>query len=517
MLSKRTEAGEVPLTHSTIRAFSLRNLLFALQLLTVAVISHLLTRLPTWDHPMYGDDFLGVRVATMPIRDGSLWENIWLVGGGKWRPVTTSVLLWIGSRWGFSYPPYQILNSVLLIFLATSSGFMCWIFGGRRLASLMTSVAVTVSQFTWMSQISIYGVMELLAGIFLLLMVYFTWKVENTDTPSISHARIASLFLLLASFTHERFLLCALPLVAYLAMQKVCAELRSRSWEPLLVPLLHLFLKGLLLRMDPVAGGGESDIQASAGPWILGHLLDSVKMLLGAYSGAGFFYSPNAITKLHNYLNLGNGAFIASALMIVFVVLVTKRLGIQNRAWSPAFTVFLGATTIAALLPAATVVERIEGRWILVPQMLLLMSLGAWTGHSPRRLFTAVGVIFASLTLCFGLWYLPTADSLLALRDQPSVTMSMIENVAPSTGDWVLVISQEDSTAPVSWQFGYGDALSQLVNPPYITYINTLNRGLCPVMRRTVTCVVVKLRGLDVPNSPVVTQTRAGPQSENRR
>jgi hypothetical protein len=58
--------------------------------------------LPLWDGPMYGDDYLLVRGALQPNGNNGFLQDIWLAGGGKWRPANTPILLWLAKRWEFS-------------------------------------------------------------------------------------------------------------------------------------------------------------------------------------------------------------------------------------------------------------------------------------------------------------------------------------------------------------------------------------------------------------------------------
>jgi hypothetical protein len=468
-----------------------------------STVAHLLLRMPIRHTPMYGDDFLGIRVAQMPIRSGSFAENLWLVGGGKWRPVTTPLLLFLGQMWGYSYAPYQILNSVLLIILATATGIFSLRLTSKRVPSILISVAVVSSQFNWFSQISIYGIMELLALIFLIGSIAVVALQDPESTKFSSRVSWSVAFLLIASFCHERYIICSVVFAAYLFILQRKTGAQFGAWKHLLVPATHVLLKAFVVNVDPLTGGGESNFRDAAGPWIAAHFLDTLKMLIGWFSGAGHFYNGDRLGESAKAQSFGlTGASIAMFALLVTAIHIIHclRAGQSGRRVGHDLerTFLLTGIAISCLIPAATVVQRIEARWIFASQILLLVASVAGVSATVKtRASLTASLLPAAFTL-LAVAYLPGSSAYTALRDQPTAVLETLHERAPRAGPWSVVITQSDSEISAAWQFGYGDALSQLPNPPYFTNISSDVDAVCIQQWRKMPCMRVILEGFRI-------------------
>ncbi|NBO53115.1 MAG: hypothetical protein EBU84_00660 [Actinobacteria bacterium] len=480
-------------------------------LVFTSIVAHICTRLNTWRYPMVGDDYLGIRVAQMPIRSGSFFENIWLVGGGKWRPITTSLLMYLGSQWGYEYRNFQILNSILLIAVAVAAGMVALQISSSMVLSVAITTVVVSSQFTWMAQTSIYGSMELLSALFVICSASCALRTLQADENSARLAAYSTLFLFAATLTHERYTIGSLVLAIFFLLQGQSKEAKRLAWLPVLIPLFYVVTRTFLLDLDPLAGGGESSLRTKGGPWIAQHLSDSFEMLFGGHSGLGVYYTPNAIALDSSRSDLGPWPVVGIALVVLFVGYIGQRNRHKqveiSQAISRRSTVFLLMLTVSSVIPAATVFERIEGRWLFTPQILLLLTILAWTTRVPGRRQLAVSFIFPAICGALSLYYAPNSSNYLAYRDQPSGVVAMVEKVAPSMGPWVLVISQGDTSVPTEWQFGYGNVFEQLSNPPYFTSISSGGANRCPKLKQRITCVVVRLNGLNFPQTVMSTMT----------
>lgn len=469
-------------------------------MMVAATSIHLFLRLPNHKYPMYGDDFLGVQVGQLPLRSGGFFENVWLVGGGKWRPITTPLLLFLGNRWGYSYTSFQILNSVLLISASVLAGAICLKLSAKLSLSVLATSTVVVSHFNWFAQISIYGSMELLAIIFLLgsILVAFGEELNSRQVG------ISVLFLTLSTFCHERYILCSLVFVAYfLKIQKTRVE-QIGAWTPLLVPILHIALKSFVLNLNPLAGGGESNLRDGAGLWIIQHFADALKMLVGWYSGAGHFYSGDRLGDLaeRDKIGLGGSAPVVVLLFLMILLLLLHTKDDHNRRVQEVhksdIAMLLFGVAVVCLIPAATVVERIEARWMFASQILLILGLASCVGwiRSFISLFLACLVSLSYLVL--GVVYLDKSESYTVLRDQPTSVLARLAQQAPASEHWSVVITQTDSKVSSAWQFGYGSSLSQLPNPPYFVNITSDPTAGCIQGLVRLPCLKVSLRGLAV-------------------
>ena len=489
-------------------------------LLVIPGVVHVLARLDQWNHPMVGDDYLGIRVTQMPVRNGSFMENVWLVGGGKWRPLTTAILIWLGQAWGYDYGNFQILNSILLVCIAWFTGFLALKLEISLGVATAISVSVVLSQFTWMAQTSIYGVMELLALLLTLGSAHYGIKAASGDARCRLNVGLSTFLLFAASMAHERFVLCAFVLALYFLVLGKSTDTHRVAFAPLLIPVFYVAFRALILQLDPLAGGGESNLEQNLGTWIGVHFWDALRMLFGGYSATGVFYTANPLADLRTRNDLVWLPVVAIAGLGLICFRLLREHSAENSAEEQRRklhqSALLMCLSLSTLLPAATVTERIEGRWLFAPQVLFILALGVLTSGR-KSIWSIVSRYFYPVFFCLvALYYLPNSADYLRFRDQPSQVMSAVAEAAPKSEPWVLVVSQADPAVPAEWQFGYGNAFTQLPNPPYLASVVTGRRNDCPILKKRITCVVVRLAGLEAPGKPAVVLSRVASISINR-
>lgn len=434
--------------------------------------------LPLWDGPMYGDDYLLVQGALQPNGNNGFLQDIWLAGGGKWRPANTPILLWLAKRWEFSYLPYQLLNLVLLVICASIVGFAVYYISKSLVACALGAFTISVSHFTWLAQISVYGVMEFSAAILFVLACMCALRVfiaSNRESPNLASWTFTSAaLLLLSTFAHERYLFACLGFwFVFLIYSRSSSTRRALPHVFMMIPIIHLFFKGIILGLNPLAGGGESSLKDVGGLWIFKHLGDAFLGLFGYYSGSGKYYSDWPLGRLAEQSNLGfvglTIALIPILLYLFAKLFLRKPSDFKTSVKISHSELFLFSILFLTLLPAATVIQRIEFRWLFVPQILLLLLFTSLVTQMvlPSRYKTPL-VIF--LPVCFiflSLYYRHESKVFTLLRDQPSELVRTIEKIAPKQGSWFLEIIQPDSAMPTNWQLGYGGIFSQMTNPPY--------------------------------------------------
>jgi len=358
-----------------------------------------------------------------------------------------------------------------------------------------------------MAQISIYGLMELLAIIFLIGAIGIAIISVDLPVDRFTLARrlqlLAAFLLLLSTFTHERYLLTTMSFWGlYLWGRPANTELRRRSFVFLLIPATHIFLKGVLLGLDPLQGGGESRVRTVAGGWIFKHLTDSLLGLFGYFSGASKFYSAGELTRLAEQSDLKITGVLIIMVPSVVVVLGTLK-AYRNQHSGPindlskTHFLFIFSLIITTIAPAATVAQRIEMRWLLAPQILLILLSTIFLSRS--RLNGAQRLVsMLVLPLCFSclsLLYLGKNEAYTILRNQPSKVLSDLEKKAPVAGDWILELAQSDASVPTNWQFGFGFSLLQLTNPPYRI---TASQDNCRTAPKAIPCISVVLHGANM-------------------
>lgn len=468
-----------------------------------AVIGVLFFHLPLWNGPMYGDDYLLVQAALQPNGNNGFLQDIWLAGGGKWRPANTPILLWLAKKWEFSYLPYQLLNLLLLVICASIVGSAVYYITKSLMACALSAFAISVSHFTWLAQISVYGVMELSAAIFFILACMSALRVfmaSNEESPNLSFWTFTSAaFLLLSTFAHERYLFACLGFwFVFLIYSRTSSTRPVMSHVFMIIPIAHLFFKGILLGLNPLAGGGESSLKDVGGLWIFKHLSDALLGLFGYYSGSGKYYSDWPLRTLAEDSNLGFIGLVigfSPILLYLFTTLfLRKPSGFGTSVKTSHLKLFLFLLLFLTLLPAATVIQRIEFRWLFVPQILLILLFTSLVSQMtlPSQFKTSLMIFLPVCFIFLSLYYRQESKAFTLLRDQPSELVQTIEKIAPKHGNWFLQITQTDSTMPTSWQLGYGGIFSQMLNPPYRIVPKSED---CRAINRLLPCVSVTIDG----------------------
>jgi hypothetical protein len=467
-----------------------------------AIVTLVLFKLPFYHGYFYGDDSLLVNDATNPNGHQGLLSEIFLVGGGKWRPLITPLLLGMARYFGNNLVPFQIVSMVLLMSTAVLIGLMVHRLTGKITPAVFATTLFLSSPFTWLYQSWTYGVMEsaALLGTVISLFILTGCFLENKH-PQLRNW-IAFSFLLISTLIHERYIAVSLALfITYLIFPK---HANQRGINPsifLLIPLFHVVVKGFLLDLNPITSGGETPGDSSLGLEFVYRLLRGMQGVLGGLSGSGYYYSAGAFAiKLNN-----NAAPLIIPIAVAFLLVVAALFEIAAKKSSAkdassekssrnAYPIALiGIVGFILLIPGASVEERFEGRWILGPQIFLISAVLITAFN-----FIKISIIkhFISLSLVIILlsvnWsYRSYSSEYFIFRNQTDKALTKLEELVPKKGAWSLVIRTTDSSAPINWQFAYGYALQQLTNPPY-----SLD-GVCPSYRLDIPCFILELTETD--------------------
>ena len=474
-------------------------------------------QLQTVNTKLFGDDFLLVNFwGRQPIDAKSVWDLFWLTGQDKWRPVSTIPLVLLSRHLGFNNHYFLLVNLVLLSILASIVGCYTYSLSKRFSVAIVSTAAVTLTPFNWYAQTSLFGLMEVLDVLLCLIALILICKNYEKETGL--RFALAYIFLLASSLCHERFLIVAISTWAYSQFFSRNKDNNRFSKYLLTIPLIHIFFKGFVLQIDPLTGGGESNLRSGYGLWIIEHFKDSLGALFGMKSGLGIYYSEGTFQT-----NVSNSHFGLFGLLVFLPAIASlayisfKRVD-QSHSPVVASTSLLFmksglffVTALSLLIPAATVVERVEGRWLLASQVFLLIAfIGAvialWNRNSTSQtIISCIAISFSLAIVTTGLMYRGQTKDYLAIQSQPTLALQKIESEVPTNEDWGLLINQTDETMPTAWQFGYGAIFSQLPNPPsFVQFGSSWN--LCPDGPRKYTCFQIKLNGLNV-SSKILTRS----------
>jgi len=444
---------------------------------------------------MYGDDYLTTSGFIAP--DNSFFSAVFNTGSGKWRPLNNIYLYFSTHYFRFDYLPYLIINRLLLILCAVTTGLLAYALFKSLTALALVSFSVSVSHLTYMGQISVFGFMELGSTIFFVTAIHSaisSIEIQEKNPRYAEFLQILSVSGFLCScLIHERFQVTSLCFFyLFRKMSSKSKRIRSRSLLFLLVPGFITISK-YLLQINPMKGGGESSFQATWFDSLSQNFRYSILGLFGYFSGAGKFFGAGGglddLSRSNELKFLGLTVtflpFFLSYTYLLFHVIRQKSCSkfIDYKFW------FLLSLLIFFLIPGSTVISRIEARWLFQSQiLLLLLGLSILDNSSVKNLFRLFSIIQVLAFIGISTFYNLHSDDYTALRNQPSSVLVELEKVSPTSGTWNLAINHTGPPMPTWWQFAYGGSFSQLSNPP----------TLVPSCSNVENCLTVYLYGADL-------------------
>jgi hypothetical protein len=351
---------------------------------------------------------------------------------------------------------------------------------------------VGLSPFTYLMQTSVYGAMEFSAAALVIAGLCCFVYLETKPNSMIIRPGMVPLCLVLSSLVHERFLLTCL-LFSFVAVFSPRYKRYARSVIVFLI--FYVLLKGFLLGLDPLQGGGESNFRAVAGWWVIAHYLDALSGVFARFGGSGLFFNEDLLSSSAQDVNLG---WLCGPIPLMFAFAVGLLIfwfkdGIRKVAWSSIGA--FGLVGLLMLVPASLVIQRIEARWLYVPHVCLVTATVMFASHSkPRSLVQLLMVGCFLIALSQSLHYRTKAEDPLAMRNQFQLAIDEIDNFSPRSGPWALVVYQPAQRSSVRWQTAYSYAFNQLRNPPYSVVYGTPDS--CSTMSPHLACVVVQFNGL---------------------
>jgi hypothetical protein len=410
-------------------------------------------------------------------------------GQQKWRPFTQAAFAALQQADILNYRIVDWLNALGLGIVALLTFWIAsYVLRLSFLMSLGICLGVAYSRFVPYASTQLFGLMEIMAllaclsgaGLFLL-----SQGAEN-DRPN-TPPEAAVLLFFIASLFHERYAFILLASVLFLVLQAVFGRSRLSSAVLLgsLFILIHWWIRVWVIQIDAVKSGGARSIREVAGPWIVEHFALSISAIFGGVWNDYFISSPSDSRDYYRTSPWLLGmALVAVPLLIVIVVASSGKpltdLRLLDRIWKTRVSVLL-VFSLALLIPASLVIERIETRWLLASEILIWLTVAAFVEHVLKtRVAVGLPRLLLGLSAIGGWLFLGLSCNVG--RSEPSLLRSKAAEVlreaelkAPRNGNWAVSVDVEDFEYE-SWMFGYGYSLTQLQRPPSWWVPN----GQCP-------------------------------------
>lgn len=452
---------------------------------------------------LFGDDYMTIRRLTMSNNLNSLSDSFFAAGLGKWRPLNMVLLDLTARRWEFNPLPYLQFNAFLLLILAFTVAFFCLRLFDSALLGALSGAVVLFSRFSWYSQFTLYGQMELPALIFFIIGIFTAcFAVQGKKNAPLLLLPMFGCFLISSMF-HERYVIPGVATLLILIFLGMHQHKNAISFYAFLITAMHLIMKIYVIGVDPLTGGGESSLRGLAPSVFLNNFLSSLKMLIGYYSGLTTFNSFEEGEFVVKATGLKTGALVLIIPLVAIIFFLRK---LSRDSWnvqSKKQIVIFSTAGVFLLIPAASVSSRIEGRWLYGSFLCLVFVVLVFVkelSSSAKSRFSKFMLIFAAgfFIAIPDVYYRKDLGEFGAVQTQTDNIFQLAQSESPPSGPWAISIVIRDKTMPIHWQLGYGAGFSQLINPPLTTTIGTSDMP-CPSIKVTYPCVKISIEGLYQP------------------
>lgn len=412
----------------------------------------------------------------------------------KWRPLNTLFITTVIRFLPHTYGGLSWLSSVLMLLLATcfyvivsklSDLSQLRVAGRVRLITQLGTLVITSSHFAYFARTGIFGFLELMPlTLSLVGFLFFQRAIQNGNlgTAAISALSVAS-----AGLIHERYHIVSIAFALLASHRLNRIKNRWRISCCFLVGPLVFVVAIVLLSFNGLRGGGTYPLSSTFGVWIVFRLALAALHVFGGAGGESVFFeleSPyrfiNNQTFWYNYQLCIPALLVLGAVVPAGYLLIVRRRkrAVSDEAMGSHETRCGSAlagrdaivVALALLLPAATVIERIESRWLYGSLTFLTVGVCLLSGSQRSPAQVRAGCLTALLLLAVGnflhrnsfqeydYWRLRSVKVLNAVRTEE-----------PASGYWSLLVDTPGTDNPnifLPWALGFGAALMDLNNAP---------------------------------------------------
>ena len=333
----------------------------------------------------------------------TLGELFFSAPGSKYRPVTNLVLYLLFKAFSSDYRSW-VTFSILLNFVIAAALFMLIrrLTHGDNIIALLGCLLYVTSRFSYYNILQLLGVMEALALLLLVLIMYMTVRFYRGSERWPGFA-LAGLFLLI-TLTHERYL-ALLPFLLLVPLLHASLSRRSKLglMALLCAPfLLNVVLKQFLLHSTVLMGGGGQKIALDpfqVASFVANGLANMTWINVGPdyLSGISFGRVEERWQALVLVLCV---ALLALLVWMLVRLMRTRDPGVRGRELRG---FVLWAVLFLSLLLVASITLRQEYRWLYAPFVVLLVYFCYQYARLPMRAALKYGLLVIVCVLAVGI------------------------------------------------------------------------------------------------------------------
>lgn len=304
-------------------------------------------------------------------------------GANKFRPVFLSIYFLILSLIKDKIWLFGVSNLLLNFVIAVILFLLFQKIAKNILVSLCLSIAFIVSRFAYYDITQSFGLMEAMALLISIIMLFLLWQYLNTK--QIKYYWISLPIFTLLLLTHERFVV----LIFLYAITLLLSKLTIKKIFLLIMSALPVILiwgiKIFVLKIRPLDGTGGTDIMQTFNlPTFFQFFFSGWLYLLGINAGPTYL---NGISMDLVPENIRILIFIANFLLITLVAIYLKFIFTNKKNISKKIIInfIFFFSFIILTLTAASVTFRLEMRWLYVPFTGLLFLLAHMIGSVAKH------------------------------------------------------------------------------------------------------------------------------------
>lgn len=305
------------------------------------------------------------------------------IGMGKWRPMFVCTAVPVLRLFDDNYLGYFLLNLFLIFLISLTVGAL--LKRSNKISEWQIAIcafAIPFSRFAWYGRISPFGLMEF--GALLFALLFARQYIVALERQTKIYWYFAGALACLSALFHERYLvlLAAGFLVALFNTRNKKLQVPLVPW--LVYSAFLLVVKVFLLRTDPLVGGGEASLRSSLDTWVLEHFLFGVKAIAGIGNGTNIGFDISGYVRVPALGVLGKAWMLVLLLVMIFVAITKTSFRSVDRISETDATSeslqrekvlyqLLITCGLFLLIPASTIISRIEGRWLFGPEVFLFL------------------------------------------------------------------------------------------------------------------------------------------------
>lgn len=420
--------------------------------IAVAISLLFLNNPPIYSAKFLGDDLLMWGGHLDGTYASSLQESLRNVGAGKWRPVNTTAMMLVFPVLKDSYKSFYWFSSALVALIMVGFYLTCRAPTGssqhqRKFLPLLGAVVVGTSPFTFAGRAGVIGFLEF-APIVCCLAAFYLYQSAKRQSSRLLMV-YSAIIALIGGLIHERYLAFSLALsLVILVHGRTQARFRG-FWLLYLANIgFYVFVSSIVLDLNVLRGGGEVPLSASIGLWIPFRLVFSILHLLGAAGGETVFFSSSNPTQFMFDSGFARNYSLVFPIAFITILLVSVAYGLRQwqqsrrhkvRTTIPSASVEALVIAIALLIPSATVISRIETRWLLGTLVFLCLAV-VLSSNLINPVSVALATTFFCVFLVSNVFHRDSYEKFDFWKFRAGQVVNAVKSNAPSSGEWYVAI-----------------------------------------------------------------------------